>query len=91
MMVERSASEGPASSVFCSRDRNSERIPVGKLVSLGKPSVSGCVWTKRRPGVVTGEPGPKPSLGLLHPSSESTHLTCSSNLVITAWTHSTGL
>lgn len=28
---------------------------------------------------------------LLHPSTESTHLTCSSNLVITAWTHSTGL
>lgn len=33
---------------------------------------------------------PKKSISL-HPSSESAHLTCSSNLVITAWTHSTGL
>lgn len=83
------------SSVFYSWDKQYRHISVHKLfLTRKRSSESGFFYKNNRLCVdvpLAGLLGPEDYHSLLHPSPESAHLTCSSNLVITAWTHSTGL
>lgn len=98
---------GINSTIYYRDDASLKRDPRSVHFSRGKPYTTQfreklSLNCKRRPNIVVTQNnhfcihvshggGACACQSLLHPSTESTHLTCSSNLVITAWTHSTGL